>query len=76
MSLYELAFLVFVINLPFGYLRGKSKKYSLKWFLYIHLPIPMIILLRIYSGLGFQFYTFPWTVGAFFSGTGLWSKVK
>lgn len=44
-----------VLNLPFGYLRGKTKKFSLMWFLYIHLPIPAIIVLRKYAGLGFTF---------------------
>ncbi|MBI5238546.1 MAG: hypothetical protein HY887_09020 [Deltaproteobacteria bacterium] len=44
-----------VLNLPFGYLRGKTRKFSLMWFLYIHLPIPAIIVLRKYVGLGFTF---------------------
>lgn len=44
-----------VLNLPFGYLRGKTRKFSLMWFLYIHVPIPAIIVLRKYAGLGFTF---------------------
>lgn len=44
-----------VLNLPFGYLRGKTRKFSLMWFLYIHLPIPAIIVLRQYAGLGSTF---------------------
>lgn len=39
-----------IINLPFGYLRARSKKYSIPWFLYIHLPIPVIIFLRLTFG--------------------------
>jgi phosphoglycerol transferase MdoB-like AlkP superfamily enzyme len=35
-----------LINLPFGYFRNREKKYSFRWFLYIHLPIPLIILAR------------------------------
>ncbi len=34
------------LNLPFGFLRSKSSKYSFRWFLYIHLPVPFIYLLR------------------------------
>lgn len=34
------------INLPFGHLRSKAKRYSLRWFLCIHLPIPFIYFLR------------------------------
>ncbi|MBI4436858.1 MAG: hypothetical protein HY590_05580 [Candidatus Omnitrophica bacterium] len=41
-----LGFLYFLVNLPFGYLRAGVPKKSPKWFLYIHLPIPFVILLR------------------------------
>lgn len=41
-----------VINLPFGYFRGNARKFSLKWFLYIHLPIPAIFVIRTFVGLG------------------------
>jgi len=43
------------INLPFGYLRGRSRKYSIKWFLYIHLPIPFIFLARVLSHIEFKY---------------------
>jgi len=36
----------FVLNLPFGYQRSKYGKFSLLWFVYIHLPVPFIILSR------------------------------
>ncbi|MBF0516722.1 MAG: hypothetical protein HQK97_06330 [Nitrospirae bacterium] len=35
-----------LLNLPFGYLRQRQRKRSFKWFLYIHLPIPFVILMR------------------------------
>ncbi|KOH43422.1 hypothetical protein NC99_37630 [Sunxiuqinia dokdonensis] len=38
------------------------------WWVYIHIPVPMVILLRIYSDIGFAFYTYPILVGAFFAG--------
>lgn len=38
--------LTLAVNLPFGFLRSKAVRYSLRWFLYIHLPIPFIYLLR------------------------------
>jgi hypothetical protein len=38
-----------LLNLPFGYKRAKVKKYSLRWFLYIHLPIPFIFIARTLS---------------------------
>jgi hypothetical protein len=39
----------FLMNLPFGYKRAKTKKYSLPWFLYIHVPIPFIFVARTLS---------------------------
>ncbi len=45
-----LTIVALILNLPFGYLRVKAKKFSIKWFLYIHLPIPLIFLLRTSAG--------------------------
>ncbi len=44
-----------VLNLPFGYLRMNTRKLSFKWFLYIHLPIPFIFILRNMAGLDYKF---------------------
>lgn len=38
--------LAIIINIPFGSCRLLTKKFSLAWWLAIHLPIPLIILLR------------------------------
>jgi len=45
-----LTIFAFLINLPFGYLRGKTRKFSFLWFLYIHLPIPFVIIFRLLAG--------------------------
>lgn len=68
MSLLSVAIIVFMINLPFGYWRDLVDKFSLQWILAVHLPVPFVILLRIFSGLGWQFITFPVLIGAFFLG--------
>jgi len=44
-----------LINLPLGYSRARVRKYSLKWFLYIHLPIPLIFLARTLSHIEFKY---------------------
>jgi hypothetical protein len=44
-----------LINLPFGYFRSKTKKYSFRWFLYIHIPIPLIFLARTLSHIEFRY---------------------
>ncbi len=43
--------ITFMLNLYFGYLRNKSSKFSIKWFLYIHMPVPVVIIARILSNL-------------------------
>ncbi len=67
MRLWVIAFVVFLLNLPFGYWRENVKKFSLQWFLAVHVPVPFVIALRILGGLGFQFVTYPALVGAFSS---------
>lgn len=45
----------FILNLPFGYIRKSAKKYSRKWFLCIHMPVPMIIVARITTHTDYRF---------------------
>jgi hypothetical protein len=59
---------VFAINLPFGYWRDATRKFSLSWVLAIHLPIPAVVALRVYSHIGFALLTYPLVVGSFFLG--------
>lgn len=47
--------LTFIINLPFGYYRKKAQRFSFKWFLYIHLPIPIIVAARLLSNIDFRY---------------------
>lgn len=68
MNIWIVAIIVFVINLPFGYWRASVRKFSVQWILSIHLPVPLVIALRVFSGLGWQLITFPVLVGAFFAG--------
>jgi len=44
-----------LLNLPFGYARAKTKRYSLRWFLYIHIPIPLIFFARTISHLDIKY---------------------
>jgi hypothetical protein len=76
MSLWKVALLVFLINLPFGYWRASMKKFSTQWFLAVHLPVPLVIALRIFSGLGWKLISFPVLVGAFFLGQFVGGKVR
>jgi hypothetical protein len=66
--------LTFVLNLFFGYFRAKTRKYSLKWFLCIHLPIPVIFLARVYSGIDYRYI--PVFVAAAVAGQIVGGKVE
>ena len=68
MSLWIVALLVFLLNVPFGYWRASVRKLSAQWFLAVHLPVPLIVALRIYSDVGWKLASFPVLVGAFFLG--------
>lgn len=59
---------VFVVNLPFGFWRAGVRRPSAPWFVAVHAPVPLVVLMRYASGLGFQLSTFPVLVGAFFAG--------
>jgi len=75
MKLILIGFIVLLFNIPFGYWRENVKKFSLQWALAIHIPIPFIVLLRIYSGIGFQFITYPVMIGVFFMGQLLGARI-
>jgi hypothetical protein len=76
LRIFIVALIVFLFNIPFGYWRAKVKKFSLQWALSIHIPVPFVVLLRIYSNIGFQFITYPILIFAFFSGQFLGSKIS
>lgn len=66
--LFVVSFATFVLNIPFGYWRANVKKFSLQWILAVHIPVPIIIAMRIFSNLGFAWYTYVFIVAAFFLG--------
>ena len=68
MRILIVSIIILIINIPFGYWRGNVKKFSLQWVLAIHLPVPIIIALRIYSDIGFVWYSYIFLITAFFIG--------
>ncbi len=75
MKLSLVALSIFLFNIPFGYWRANVKKFSLQWALAIHIPVPIIIAERIFSGIGFAWITYPVLVFAFFFGQFLGVKL-
>lgn len=61
-----LVLMAFIVSVPCGYIRQNYAKYSFMWFLLIHLPIPLIVLMRIEAGL--DWHMIPLTLGASVAG--------
>lgn len=58
MNLAQLLIFALIANLPLGYLREGAPRFSLRWFVYIHLSVPFIVLLRQTHGLGWSIIPF------------------
>jgi len=67
-NLLVVSLVVLALNVPFGYWRANVKRFSLQWYLAIHVPVLFIIGLRLAFHLGFAWYTYVALVSAFFLG--------
>ena len=59
---------VVIVNIPFGYWRANTRRFSLQWFLSIHIAVIFVIALRLAFHLGFAWYSYVVLVTAFFLG--------
>lgn len=73
---WGLAAAVLVLNLPFGYWRAGLRKFSPLWFVAVHAPVPLIVAMRVYSGLGWRLATLPLYVAAYFAGQWLGGRIR
>jgi hypothetical protein len=60
---------------PVRLLEGWDEEVTLPWFLAVHLPVPVVVGLRILSKLGWRLTTLPVLVGSFFLGQLLGGKI-
>jgi len=60
-ALTSLLIVALCSNIPLGYLRMGVPKFSLHWFIYIHISVPFIIWLRIANGIHWQ--AVPFSIG-------------
>ena len=74
LSLIGLILLAIVINLPLGYLRQNCRKFSLAWYFYVHISIPVIIYLRIAGGYSWRFI--PLTLMGAFAGQFIGGRIN
>lgn len=62
---------IVALNLPFGYWRANAARFSLQWFLAIHLPVPLVIATRLWFGFGWSavpFFVASFALGQWFGG--------
>jgi hypothetical protein len=55
LTVIVIAAFAFILNLPFGYIRARAVKFSRKWFLCVHMPVPMVIIARITTHTDYRF---------------------
>lgn len=53
--LASLLAVTFVLTLPFGAWRARCAKFTFRWWLAIHLIIPVIILMRVWAGFSYAY---------------------
>jgi len=52
-AVFIICVIAFFLNLPFGWFRTYTKKFSIPWFVCIHAPIPIVAVIRIYTDTDF-----------------------
>ncbi len=63
-----LCIFIFILNIPFGIWRAKVEKFSKPWFFAVHLPVPLIIGMRLFLEIPLSLKTFPFFVFSYFTG--------
>lgn len=67
-SLILVAAFTLLVNLPFGYWRAGTRKFSPAWFVAVHGPVPLVVAARLLLEVGFRWVNLPLLVVAFFAG--------
>jgi hypothetical protein len=76
LKLGAVALVVLVLNLPFGYWRAGVRRFTLPWFLAVHAPVPLVVGVRLLTGLGWHLATVPVIALAFLAGQVLGGRVR
>ncbi len=75
LTLGILFLLILLLNVPFGYWRDHVRRFGWQWYMAIHLPVPLIIMLRLLSHIGWHWLTFVFFVLAFIIGQWIGSRI-
>ena len=61
-------------NIPLGYLRQGTEKFSFGWYFYVHISIPLIIILRVKAG--FSWKVIPLTLASAILGQVIGGRIR
>jgi hypothetical protein len=75
-KLAALVALIVLVNLPFGYWRAGTRKFSVAWFAAVHGAVPLVVLLRLGFGMGLRWQLLPLFVAAYFAGQFLGARLR
>lgn len=75
MTLIVIYVVAFIINIPFGFYRERYEKFSLKWFLMIHAPIPIVVIMRFVFGVELTIETFSVSIVSAVAGQLVGSRI-
>jgi hypothetical protein len=73
---WAVAGVILLVNLPFGFWRAGVRKFTLPWFLAVHVPVPIAVGLRLLAGLGFRLGALPVFIAAFVGGQFLGGRLR
>lgn len=74
--LIGVALATLVINIPMGYWRESVRKFSPQWFVAVHAAVPLVVLMRHKSEIGFAWYTYPPMILCYFGGQFIGSRIR
>lgn len=74
--LAAVALATLVINIPMGYWRESVRKFSPAWFVAVHLAVPLVVVMRHKSDIGFAWYTYPPMLICYFGGQFIGSRYR
>jgi hypothetical protein len=64
------------VNVPFGWIREGTRKLSVRWFIAVHAAVPLVILIRLSTGVALGWRTLPVLVFAYFLGQTLGARLR
>ena len=76
LGLGVIALAVLVLNLPFGFWRAGTRKFSFAWFVAVHAPVPLVVGMRLLTGTRFSLRSVLLFAPAYLAGQFLGGRLR